>query len=199
MTKKVLLGAAGVLGAAAVAALAYGLAGPGGGPSGGGPGGPGSPEAQATLPPQAPWHIAVYPAASGARPKPKVVRRVAQTAPELARLVRRVYLALFLDRSRLPATARALFTPRAARALVASEAGLPAAATEPRTRWRRARIGVEGWSARRAAARVDVLVTAVVDERPARIRHRGLLWLRRGRSGWRVIGFEFDQRPGGRR
>lgn len=191
---KVLLSATGVLLAAALAALVYGLAGPSGAPTRG-PGEANSPQAQATLPPQAPWEITVYPAASGTRPRPKVVTRVRRTAPELARLVRRLYLALFLDRDQLPGVARALFTPPAARALLAAKAGLPNAAAEQRTHRRQARIGVEGWSARRAAARVEVVVTAVLGKRRARIHHRGLLWLRRGKSGWRVIAFEFDQRP----
>jgi hypothetical protein len=191
--KKLLLGAAGVLLAGAAVALAYGLL---NSPDGGAgrPAEPGTSGPRASHAPQAPWRIAVYPAASGTNPKRKARARVEDTRPELARLVRRLYFALFLDRAELPTVARRYFETRARRALLRSDAGLPATTEQVSTRMRRARIGVEGWSANRAAARVDVIARALEAGRRVRVRHRGLLWLERTGHGWRVIAFELDQR-----
>ena len=144
---------------------------------------------------QARWDIRSFPAGAAGRITAKDRRGVREQGERIARLVRRLYDALFLSPSRRQDVLEAGFTRRAARALERMKrVGLPQRAGRVKTLRRDARIGVDALNPRRAVATVSLRAKGVVGDKPFRVRHHAVLWLEKSNGRWSVIAFESDQR-----
>ena len=106
-----------------------------------------------------------------------------------------VYDAVFLQPAHLPAAARSDFSRAAARSWQRSRAGLPAHAERVKLLSRRARIGIDAESARRAVASVVVRAAGWRGARRFRLLHRATLWIERGARGWRIVAYDLAQGP----
>jgi hypothetical protein len=145
---------------------------------------------------QAPWRVSAFPAGNLKHLRRPDKRLIRDQRPRLARFVRGLYDALFLERGAARAIVRNRFTPAAARSFVASRhLGAPPDAADVKTLARRATIGIQAPGARRAVALVRVRARGRVGARRWRVTHESTLWLERAGRGWRVIAFDVEQRP----
>jgi hypothetical protein len=109
--------------------------------------------------------------------------------------IKQVYEGLFLDRGHVRSALRGVVIAAGANELIRRDAGVPARATRVRTLKREARIWIEPGLFRRAAARVIVRARATVGNKTRRIKHFANLWLERRGPEWRVVAYDFQQRP----
>jgi len=196
MPNNLLIG--GSIALAVVAVVAFVLIATGGDDSA--PSRPGTPPTEEPSPPpaieQAPWRIETVRAGGGGGLTQADTRRLRSRKPELRALVTDLYDALFLQPERRARALRVHLAPRARRAFAALErVGAPAKAVQLRTLRRRARIGIDTHSTRRAAASVTLRLTGRVGGRRFRTEHVATLWLERSQGRWRVIAFDVRQRP----
>jgi hypothetical protein len=130
------------------------------------------------------------------RPLPKKRRdNVMRHRARIAAGIKQVYEGLFLDPARLGKSLRGVATSTAARHLIREGAGVPARASRVKTLARKARIWIQPGSFRRAAAKVIVRARATMGERTRRVRHVATLWLERWGSKWKVVAYDFKERP----
>jgi hypothetical protein len=109
--------------------------------------------------------------------------------------IKQAYAGLFLDPRHLRSALRGVVVPAAANHMLRRGAGVPARARRVKTLKREAHIWIQAGSFRRAAAKVNVRARATVGERTRRVMHVANLWLERHRSKWRVVAYNFRQRP----
>jgi hypothetical protein len=109
--------------------------------------------------------------------------------------IKQAYEGLFLDPARLRKSLRGVTSSTAARHLIREGAGVPVRATRVKTLTRKARIWIQPGNFRRAAAKVVVRARATMGERTRRVRHVATLWLERWGSTWKVVAFDFKERP----
>jgi hypothetical protein len=143
---------------------------------------------------QAAWRIRTFPAGAPARMTRNDRRNLARQRPRVARLVKDVYAALFLERKSRRTMLRKRFARSAGRSLRGRAVGVPRGATRVKTFRRRARIGIDAPGVRRAVATVAVRARGRVGDRRFRVAHAATLWLQRRGSGWSVIAFDLRQR-----
>jgi hypothetical protein len=144
----------------------------------------------------APWHVVKYGAGAVGHVTRADRRRVEFYGRRAGTLVRGVYDALFLEPRRLGRIVRASFATTAARSFLRLEsAGAPAKVERLRIVSRRARIGVDARSAKRAVASVWLRAAGLAGERRFLLLHEATLWLQRTKRGWRVIAYDVKQRP----
>jgi hypothetical protein len=155
---------------------------------------PRAPQPQAEPIRQAKWQIRSRPAKVGVRITKHQRRQVARQGDNLARLVRDVYAAVFLDPERRKDVLQDRFTSRASYRWTRSGAGLPRTAIDRKTVLRRARIVIDPLVPRRAVATVVVRIRSTVSDDALRLRHSSTLWLQRSHGRWRVFAFDVDQR-----
>ena len=142
---------------------------------------------------QAEWHIVTRSAKVGVHVTKRQRRQVARQGKNLARFVRDVYGAVFLDPQSTRSVLQDRFTSRASYRWKQSGAGLPRAATERETVLRRARIVIDPLVPRRAVAEVIVRIRSTVSDEPLRLSHSSTLWLQRSKGRWRVFAFDVGQ------
>jgi hypothetical protein len=109
--------------------------------------------------------------------------------------IKQAYEGLFLDPRDLRSALRGVVVTAAANQLIRRDAGVPARAKRVKTLKREASIWIQAGGFRRAAAKVIVRARATVGERTRRVNHVANLWLVRRRSKWRVIAYDFHQKP----
>ena len=109
--------------------------------------------------------------------------------------IKQAYEGLFLDPARLRRSLRGVATTTAARHLIREGAGVPVRATRVKTLARKARIWIQPGRLRRAAAKVVVRARATMGGKTRRVRHHATLWLERRGSKWRVVAYDFNERP----
>ena len=130
------------------------------------------------------------------RPLPKKRRdNLMRHRARIAAGVKQIYEGLFLDPARLRSSLRGVATTTAARHLISEDAGVPVRATRVKTLTRRARIWIQPGRFRRAAAKVVVRARATMGARTRRVRHVATLWLERRGSRWKVVAYDFKERP----
>lgn len=135
------------------------------------------------------WDMRVFPVGThGGLSKPQRKRFEAQRV-KVAKIVRKVFGALAGEPG-LDAIVSKHFTPAAAKALVRTKAALPRGTTKVELGRRSASIGIQGTPPRAAAARVKVSGRAEIEGRSYKWSDRATFWMRRGKSGWRVIAFD---------
>jgi hypothetical protein len=144
---------------------------------------------------QARWDIRARATAAVHRLTRNDKGRIRAQKPELRKLVREVYRALFLSPEDSRAVILKRFTSRTASALIRSGAGIPNRLTDVKTTWRRARIGIGATSAHQAAAEVRIRARAMAGDNRVRILHRSTLWLQKKAGRWKAIAFEIKQGP----
>ena len=146
---------------------------------------------------QAAWDVKAFPAGGAGvdRLTKTDKKHIAAQREPLAALITHLYDALFLQPDRLEGVLRTSFTAPAAKRAASAKLGLPARASEVRTKRRVARVGIHMQGATRAAARVVVAGRAVVQGRAAKFKHEATLWLERNRKTWKVIAFDVIQGP----
>ena len=143
---------------------------------------------------QAPWRVKTWPAGTLGRNLRAAEKVALRARPGLLRIVRRTYDAMFLAPSSLRKALSSHFTPKAARKLASSGAGVPRDATEVRFLKRRATITVDARGARRAAVQVALKARIRAPKGDVSVAQRSVLWLDRKEGTWKVIGFELLQR-----
>jgi hypothetical protein len=109
--------------------------------------------------------------------------------------IKQAYAGLFLDPRHLRRALRGVVVPAAANHMLRRDAGVPAGARRVKTLRREAHIWIQSGGFRRAAAKVNVRARATVGERTRRVKHVANLWLERRLSKWRVVAYNFRQRP----
>jgi hypothetical protein len=130
------------------------------------------------------------------RPLPKKRRdNVMRHRARIAAGIKQAYEGLFLDPARLRRSLRGVATATAARHLIREDAGVPVRATRVKTLSRKARIWIQPGSFRRAAAKVVVRARATMGASTRRVRHIATLWLERRGSKWKVVAYDFNERP----
>lgn len=150
-------------------------------------------EVQERALPQAVWKITTFAPSTARNLAPADARAVDRQRAPVARLVRRVFDALFVHTEQLDATVAEHFAPAAATAFKRAGAGATVAGAT-RTTLRRARIGIQAAGGAQSAV-AEVSIRAKAADRRASTRHRSTLWLARGDTGWKVVAFEVDQGP----
>jgi hypothetical protein len=139
----------------------------------------------------APWKLTV---SRAGRPEPlskQAKARLEAQRPKVKQAVKNAYDAIFLDLER----AAGSFTDLARRAFEETHAALPEGAESVRLLWRRAHIGLQADSARRASAQVTVVASGVQGERRFKLWHRARLWLERKEQGWKIAAFDMNRLP----
>ncbi|MDQ3962921.1 MAG: hypothetical protein M3277_03285 [Actinomycetota bacterium] len=138
------------------------------------------PVAVASLPS---WDMQVFPVGTGGGLTKAQRARFDTQRFELTKVVRRVFDAWLLDRSR-PAMLKRHFSDTALRAAEKIDLALKEGATIVA---RHARIGIEGGVPTSAAAEIKIEGDSWVD--------RATLWIRKHHDGWRVIAFDLKRTP----
>ena len=162
---------------------------------GGGGGSPGSANDPTLRGEQAAWQISTY--VIGGR----YVQGAPKTAPqaverELSDVITQIHDALFLRPSRLDAVTKKFFSSAAAKVFAKTKIGIPKNADEVQTTHRLARIGIDAAGTNRAAALVQIAAKGKAGSQRFRSSAESKLFLEKTDSGWKVIGYEVDQRPG---
>lgn len=139
----------------------------------------------------APWKLRVSRAGRPEQLSKQAKARLEAQRPKVKRAVRAAYDAIFLDQKR-PARS---FTDLAWSAFQETHATLPEGSEGVRLLWRRALIGLQADSARRASAQVTVVASGNQGERKFKLSHRARLWLERKEQGWKIAAFDMDRRP----
>jgi hypothetical protein len=129
-------------------------------------------------------------------PLPKKRRdNVRRHRARIAAGIKQTYEGLFLDPARLRSSLRGVATTSAARHLLNEGAGVPVRARRVKTLVRRARVWIQPGRLHRAAAKVVVRARATLGGRTRRVRHVATLWLERRASKWKVVAYDFYERP----
>ena len=115
---------------------------------------------------------------------------------DLSQVVTEIHDALFLRPSRLDDVTKRFFSSAAAKSFEKASIGIPKNADEVQTTRRRARIGVEAASTERATALVQITAEGEAGGETFRSSAESNLFLEKTDSGWKVIGYEVEQRPG---
>jgi hypothetical protein len=137
------------------------------------------------------WKIRVARAGKPGQLSKQAKKRLAAQRPKVKAAVRDAYDAIWLEPTRL---AR-FFIPPAWHAFQNSHATLPEGASQVRLLWRRAHIGLQASTGRRASAQVTVVARGLRGEREFKLSHRASLWLERGPRGWKIAAFDMSRRP----
>lgn len=156
--------------------------------------GAGGPAPVATVAPHAKWSIRTYPTGMNTNRTKADRARVDAARPRVRTLVKDLYGAFFLHPARLRDALSQHATAAAARQIKRSGVGFPTAGEEVVIKKRSAQVGIQGNRARHAAAAVRVVSKGTIKGRRVRLIHVATLWLQRNKRGWKVIGFDFDQR-----
>lgn len=112
---------------------------------------------------------------------------------KLKAMTHEVFDAMFLSPEKQAAALRANFTTGARKSYQRAGAGVPRKAEDVRVRWRSARIMIEGNV--RATMDVKVRARGETDQGVFATEHHSVLYLARGKDGWKVFGFKVDQKP----
>ena len=142
---------------------------------------------------QAPWKVHSHPSATFGKPTKKQIKALKRLSPRIGDTVRNVYDALLVSRNQLPKATRRWLAPIAARELRKTPP-VPRTLEAIETTRRRASIGVDLSTRKRAAADVQISFRAQQGKKTLRFSHRGTLWLEHSEKGWRVIAFDMLQR-----
>ncbi len=129
------------------------------------------------------WDMKVFPVGTGGGLTKAQRARFDTQRFELTKVVRRVFDAWLLNRSR-PEMLKRHFSDTALRAAEKMDLALKEEATIVA---RKARIGVEGGVPTSAAAEIKIEGDSWVD--------RATLWIRKHHDGWRVIAFDLKRIP----
>lgn len=139
----------------------------------------------------APWKLRVSRAGRPEQLSKQAKARLEAQRPKVKQTIRAAYDAIFLDQER-PARS---FTDLAWRAFQETHAILPEGSETVRLLWRRALIGLQADSARRASAEVTVVARGIQGERKFKLSHQARLWLERREQGWKIAAFDMNRRP----
>ncbi len=139
----------------------------------------------------APWKLRVSRAGRPGQLTKDAKARLEAQRPKVKEAVQGAYDAIFLGQK---PTARS-FTDLAWRAFQETHAALPQRSENVRLLWRRARIGLQAGSARRASAQVTVVASGIQGERKFKLSHRARLWLERKEQGWKIAAFDMNRQP----
>lgn len=112
---------------------------------------------------------------------------------KLKAMTHEVFDAMFLSPEKQAAALRANFTTGARKSFQRAGAGVPRKAEDVRVRWRSARIMIE--SNVRATMDVKVRARGKADQGVFATEHHSVLYVARGKDGWKVFGFKVDQKP----
>jgi hypothetical protein len=137
------------------------------------------------------WQIRVLRAGKPGHLSRQAKTRLEAQRSKLRASIKEAYDAIFLD----PTQLARFFTPTAWRAFQNTNATLPWGASEVRLLWRRALIGIQASTSRRASAQVSVVARGLRDGREFKLSHRAALWLERGPKGWKIAAFDVTRRP----
>ena len=155
--------------------------------SGPSPGTIGDPEIR-----QAKWRLTVKRA-----PGKKLSKNQRKSLPvqrkKLKTMAQDVFDAMFLSPERRSEALKANFTSKARRSFQRTGAGLPKGADDIRIRRRSAWIVID--QTVRATMRVNVVARGQAEKGPFATEHRSVLYVAREKGGWKVFGYEVDQRP----
>ena len=151
------------------------------------PGSIGDPESR-----QAQWQFTVQ-RGPGERFSKKQRNFFVKQRKKLKAMTREVFDALFLSPEKQSAALRASFTADARRSYQRAGAGVARKAEDVKVRWRSARIVIE----RNTRATMDVKIRerGKADQGTFATEHHSVLYVARGKDGWKVFGFKVDQKP----
>jgi hypothetical protein len=139
----------------------------------------------------APWKLKLSKAGMPEPLSNRAKARLDAQGPKVKEAVRAAYDAIFVKRE-LPAGS---FTELARRAFKETHSTLPEGAEDVRLLWRRAHIGLQAGSARRASAQVTVVANGLKGGREFKLSHQARLWLERKEQGWKIAAFDMNRRP----
>lgn len=139
----------------------------------------------------APWKLRVSRAGRPGRLSKQAKARLETQRPKVKQAVKAAYDAIFLDQKQ-PARS---FTTLAWRAFQETHATLPQGSESVRLLWRRANIGLQADSGRRASATVTVVARGTHGGREFKLSHRASLWLERKAQDWKIAAFDMNRRP----
>ncbi len=139
----------------------------------------------------APWKLRVSRAGKPEQLTKQAKARLEAQRPQVKRAVTAAYDAIFLDQKK-PARS---FTELAWRSFRKTHATLPEGSESVHLLWRRALIGLQANTARRASAQVAVVARGIQGEREFKLSHRARLWLERKEQGWKIAAFDMSRRP----
>ena len=139
----------------------------------------------------APWKLRVSRAGRPEQLSKQAKARLDAQRPQVKEAVKAAYDAIFLDQKPLARS----FTALAWRAFHENHATLPQGSENVRLLWRRANIGLQADSGRRASAQVTVVARGSNGEREFKLSHRASLWLERKAQDWKIAAFDMNRRP----
>lgn len=139
----------------------------------------------------APWKLRVNRAGRPGQLTKDAKARLEAQRPKVKEAVQGAYDAIFLGQKPIAGS----FTDLAWRAFQETHAVLPQRSENVRLLWRRARIGLQAGSARRASAQVTVVASGIQSERKFKLSHRARLWLERKEQGWKIAAFDMNRKP----
>ncbi|MDP9224346.1 MAG: hypothetical protein M3P18_10920, partial [Actinomycetota bacterium] len=120
---------------------------------------------------QAKWHVVGFPAGVTADTTKRDRRTARRQAVRASRMIEAVFNGLFLEAGDLRPVVRSTFRGAAANAFLHAKTKLPHGMTRVQTIRRTIHIGVDARSAKRAAAKVTILLRGRLRSRRARIIH----------------------------
>ena len=141
---------------------------------------------------QASWRIK-FEKAPGKRFSKKQRASFGSQRTKLKTMTQDVFDALFLSPEKQKKALKANFTPRARKPYEQAGAGVPKGAHDVRVRWRSALIAID--QNVRATINVNVNARGQTDAGAFATEHHSVLYVARGKDGWKVFGFEVDQKP----
>jgi hypothetical protein len=112
---------------------------------------------------------------------------------KLKTMAQDVFDALFLSPEKQGAALRENFTVEARKSFQRTGAGVPKGADDVRVRRRSAWIVID--QNVRATMGVNVVAIGRADKGPFATEHRSVLYVAREKGGWKVFGYEVDQKP----
>lgn len=139
----------------------------------------------------APWKLRVSRAGRPEQLSKQAKARLDAQRPKVKEAVKAAYDAIFLDQKPLARS----FTALAWRAFQENHATLPQGSESVRLLWRRANIGLQADSGRRASAQVTVVARGSNGKHEFKLSHRASLWLERKAQDWKIAAFDMNRRP----
>lgn len=141
---------------------------------------------------QASWKF-MFTKAPGPRLSKKQQASFGTQRTKLRTMTQDVFDALFLSPEKRGKALKANFTSEARTSYQRAGAGVPKGADDVRVRWRSAQITIDHNA--RATMNVNVIARGQTAKGAFVTEHHSVLYLARGKDGWKVFGFKVDQKP----
>lgn len=139
------------------------------------------------------WRTDSYPVGASGKLSKVEAARFRHQKDRVRATVRDLADAIALDPGRLPRAARRLMTRTSGAALLKEAPGIPKRAEEVVALERRGRVGIQAPRFGAAAAELQIVMQATIDDRMVKWRDSFRFWLQRADGVWRVIAFDLER------